>query len=325
MWDFETDPEFQELLDWADEFVSTEVEPLDLVYPNPYDRSNKEAMAVAGPLKQAVKDAEEAEKAAARIKAAWRPIEKLSINLLYPGFLVPAIWSADLSGASAGPAGGAAVLSVAVVAVLALLAKPMIRVDGPAYTSVFQGVIRWNSFVFLPVVQSLFGAEGLAADVTMLVGNGYVQLLQMIVMPLVFVAILNAVSKLHDASALGRMVSIPAMKVAVSGRYSAWPVAPTLSSAIQIAFGTRRSARRVSSLVITTASNPTNAHPATAIAAMPKRSAASQSSGAGWSDDSSRSVTRRPPVARSTDTSSAARSTPPRATPARPARSAWRW
>lgn len=100
--------------------------------------------------------------------AAWRPIEKLSINLLYPGFLVPAIWSADLSGASAGPAGGAAVLSVAVVAVLALLAKPMIRVDGPAYTSVFQGVIRWNSFVFLPVVQSLFGAEGLAVAAVMI-------------------------------------------------------------------------------------------------------------------------------------------------------------
>ena len=100
--------------------------------------------------------------------AAWRPIEKLSINLLYPGFLVPAIWSADLSGASAGPAGGAAVLSVIVVAVLALLAKPLIRVDGPAYTSVFQGVIRWNSFVFLPVVQSLFGAEGLAVAAVMI-------------------------------------------------------------------------------------------------------------------------------------------------------------
>ncbi len=26
-WDFETDPEYQELLDWADEFVRTEVEP----------------------------------------------------------------------------------------------------------------------------------------------------------------------------------------------------------------------------------------------------------------------------------------------------------
>ena len=30
-WDFETEPEFQEKLDWMDEFVSREVEPLDLV------------------------------------------------------------------------------------------------------------------------------------------------------------------------------------------------------------------------------------------------------------------------------------------------------
>ena len=32
-WDFETDPEFQAKLDWADEFVREEVEPLDLVWP----------------------------------------------------------------------------------------------------------------------------------------------------------------------------------------------------------------------------------------------------------------------------------------------------
>ncbi len=31
-WDFETDPEYQQKLDWADEFVRTEVEPLDLVF-----------------------------------------------------------------------------------------------------------------------------------------------------------------------------------------------------------------------------------------------------------------------------------------------------
>ena len=31
-WDFETEPEFQEKLDWADEFVRAEVEPLDLVW-----------------------------------------------------------------------------------------------------------------------------------------------------------------------------------------------------------------------------------------------------------------------------------------------------
>lgn len=98
----------------------------------------------------------------------WRPIEKLSINLLYPGFLIPSIWGADLGGGSAGAAAGAAVVAVLIVSAGTLLAKPLMRIDGPAYTSVFQGVIRWNSFVFLPVIQASFGAEGLALAAVMI-------------------------------------------------------------------------------------------------------------------------------------------------------------
>lgn len=100
--------------------------------------------------------------------ATWRPIEKLSINLLYPGFLIPAIWGADLAGGSAGAAGGSAVTAVVIVGGLTLLAKPLMKIDGPAFTSVFQGTIRWNSFVFLPVIQSVFGAEGLALAAVMI-------------------------------------------------------------------------------------------------------------------------------------------------------------
>lgn len=58
-------------------------------------------------------------------------------------------------------------------------------------------------------LQILYGHDNPAVQQTInwtnVVGNGYVQLLQMIVMPLVFVAILNAVAKLHDASSLGRI------------------------------------------------------------------------------------------------------------------------
>ena len=93
--------------------------------------------------------------------ATWRPIEKLSINILYPGFLIPAIWNADISGGSAGAAGAASVTTVFIIAALTLAAKPLMKIDGPAYTSVFQGVIRWNSFVFLPVIQSIYGPDGL--------------------------------------------------------------------------------------------------------------------------------------------------------------------
>ena len=55
-WDFETDPEYQRKLDWVAEFVRTEVEPLDLIYPNPYDRTDPEIRALMRPLQQRVKD-----------------------------------------------------------------------------------------------------------------------------------------------------------------------------------------------------------------------------------------------------------------------------
>lgn len=38
-----------------------------------------------------------------------------------------------------------------------------------------------------------------------IVGNGYVQLLQMVIMPLVFASILSAVARLHKASSLGKI------------------------------------------------------------------------------------------------------------------------
>ncbi|MBI3214283.1 MAG: acyl-CoA dehydrogenase family protein [Mycobacterium sp.] len=56
MWDFETDPEYQAKLDWVETFMSDELEPLDLVSLDPYDKSNPDVMAVLRPLQQQVKD-----------------------------------------------------------------------------------------------------------------------------------------------------------------------------------------------------------------------------------------------------------------------------
>ena len=36
-WDFETDPEFQRDLDWMDECVREEIEPLDFILGHPND------------------------------------------------------------------------------------------------------------------------------------------------------------------------------------------------------------------------------------------------------------------------------------------------
>jgi acyl-CoA dehydrogenase len=55
-WDFETDPEFQQELDWIDTFLREEVEPLDFVLGDPYDKSDERAMSAVRPLQQKVKD-----------------------------------------------------------------------------------------------------------------------------------------------------------------------------------------------------------------------------------------------------------------------------
>ncbi len=55
-WDFETEPEFQRELDWMDVFVREEVEPLDLVLSDPYDKSDENAMRIVRPLQQRVRE-----------------------------------------------------------------------------------------------------------------------------------------------------------------------------------------------------------------------------------------------------------------------------
>jgi alkylation response protein AidB-like acyl-CoA dehydrogenase len=55
-WDFSTEPEFQEQLDWVERFCRTEIEPLDLVFPGAAYSRQPKAKALADPLKQQVKD-----------------------------------------------------------------------------------------------------------------------------------------------------------------------------------------------------------------------------------------------------------------------------
>jgi acyl-CoA dehydrogenase len=54
-WDFATDADYQAKLDWVDEFMRAEVEPLDFVLRDPYDKTDAHAMGIVGPLQQQVR------------------------------------------------------------------------------------------------------------------------------------------------------------------------------------------------------------------------------------------------------------------------------
>ncbi len=97
---------------------------------------------------------------------AWDSLEDLTYYVLFPALLFIATAPADLSKA---PITGifialvAAILTVALV--LIALRAPLQRAfswSGPAFTSVFQGAVRWNTYIAVAVASALLGEIGLA-------------------------------------------------------------------------------------------------------------------------------------------------------------------
>ncbi len=91
----------------------------------------------------------------------WRAIERLTYFVFYPAFLVPAVWGADFSAGTAGPVALSTIGVSLVVVALTIAVRPALRLPDPTFTSVLQGVVRWNGFVFLPVATAVFGQAGL--------------------------------------------------------------------------------------------------------------------------------------------------------------------
>ena len=54
-WDFETDPDFQRELDWMDEFVREEIEPLDFIVDHPNDFTDPNRAKLIPPWQEQVK------------------------------------------------------------------------------------------------------------------------------------------------------------------------------------------------------------------------------------------------------------------------------
>jgi predicted permease len=107
-----------------------------------------------------------------RPETQWHGLERLTYYVLLPVFLIQTLVKADLSTVPVGGVGGALLLSALAVSLVCLALRPLLArggVDGPAFTSIFQGATRWQTYVALAVSGSLFGNLGLAlASVAMI-------------------------------------------------------------------------------------------------------------------------------------------------------------
>jgi len=92
----------------------------------------------------------------------WRAVERVTYFVLFPCFLFGAIAFADFAGEPVGRM--ALLLGVAMIAMAALVYpfRALLKLDGPSFTSVFQGAVRWNSYVALGAIAAVLGSKGLA-------------------------------------------------------------------------------------------------------------------------------------------------------------------
>jgi len=98
--------------------------------------------------------------------AHWIGMERLLYYVMFPALLAGTLMRADLSKVPVLKVGGTLFAAVLIMAALCFALRPLLArttgMDGPAFTSLFQGATRWQTFVALPMAGNLFGDYGLA-------------------------------------------------------------------------------------------------------------------------------------------------------------------
>ena len=100
-----------------------------------------------------------------RLETQWHGLERLTYYVLFPVLLIQTLVKADLTTVPVAGVGGALLLSLLLMSLLCLALRPLLArcaVDGPAFTSIFQGATRWQTYVALAVSVNLYGDTGLA-------------------------------------------------------------------------------------------------------------------------------------------------------------------
>lgn len=94
--------------------------------------------------------------------AFWPQAERLGYYVLLPALFVHGLATAKLEGVPVLGMALALVSSTVLVAMLLLLSRRCFAVSDAAFTSVFQGGVRFNNYVGVSAAAGLFGTQGIA-------------------------------------------------------------------------------------------------------------------------------------------------------------------
>lgn len=92
----------------------------------------------------------------------WPSAERLGYYVLVPSLFLDGLATARLDGIPVAGLVTVLVVSTLCVAAMLMVARPWMGVGGAAFTSIFQGGVRFNNYVGVTAAVGLFGAQGLA-------------------------------------------------------------------------------------------------------------------------------------------------------------------
>ncbi len=91
----------------------------------------------------------------------WVPAERITYYVFFPALLVHNLARAPLTGQPVTALAAALVTAVVALSVVLLLVRPLLKLNGPAFTSLFQGSIRFNTYIGIAAAAALYGSAGL--------------------------------------------------------------------------------------------------------------------------------------------------------------------
>ena len=93
---------------------------------------------------------------------SWPPIERITYYVLFPSLLFINLATADLHDLPVGGMAVAVIGTPALMTLLLLAARPALPIDGPGFTSLVQGAVRFNTYVGIPLVIAFYGQASIA-------------------------------------------------------------------------------------------------------------------------------------------------------------------
>lgn len=92
--------------------------------------------------------------------AFWPPAEKATYFVLFPSLLLNRLSRADLGSVQSSQLVAAVLSMLLILSLLVLLARPLLKIGNAQFTSVYQGSLRFNTYVALAVSAVLLPDQG---------------------------------------------------------------------------------------------------------------------------------------------------------------------